>query len=269
MHFYLVALNCVNSDPKTFSKSAIQDPENIRSRFREKYPPEMLYEEGDKEKRKVFGRDVLQPGVVYVWFTKERAELWRDPEILQNALFCSSAVYEYNPLNFLEDGPPKGLHSVNHIVAFGTCMSDGKPVQKCLVATSKNPETEETMLIVAFQGSVTKEDWIDNLTVSQEADNRYIRKFHKGYLRRSKSISSEDILSSSKYYNASKIITCGHSLGGCVSSVVHMNLVQECFDRFERRNMINTWGNMSWQRGPGEVCTGKGAFPSNVSLRSC
>ena len=246
MPFYLVALNDVNSDPKTFSESAIQDPENIRARFKWKYPPEVLYEEGDKGKSKVFGRDVLQPGVIYVWFTKEGAELWRDPEILQNALFCSLAVYEYNPLHFLEEGPRKGFHTVNHIVAFGTCMSDGKPVQKCLVATSKNPETEETMLIVAFQGSVTKEDWIDNLTVSQEADNRYVGKFHKGYLRRSKSISSEDILSGAKYYNASKIITCGHSLGGCVSSVVHMNLVQECFDRFERRNIINiTFGSTS------------------------
>ena len=59
MPFYLVALNSVNSDPKTFSESAIQDPENIRARFKRKYPPEILYEEGDKEKSKVFGRDEL------------------------------------------------------------------------------------------------------------------------------------------------------------------------------------------------------------------
>ena len=226
MPFYLVALNSVNSDPKTFSESAIQDPENIRARFKQKCPPEILYEEGDKEKSKVFGRDVLVPGVIYVWFTKERSEPWRDPEILQNALFCSLAVYEYNPLQYLEEGPPKGFHSVNHIVAFGTCMSDGKPVQKCLLVTSKNLETEETMLIAALQGTVTKEDWIDNLTLIQEADNRYIGKFHKGYLRRSKSINIEDILASAKYYNASKIITCGHSLGGCVSSV-HNGAINE------------------------------------------
>ena len=56
MPFYLVALNSVNSDPKTFSESAIQDPENIRATFEEKYPPEILYEEGDKEK---FGPFVL------------------------------------------------------------------------------------------------------------------------------------------------------------------------------------------------------------------
>ena len=36
MPFYLVALNDVNSDPKTFSESAIQDPENIRARFKQK-----------------------------------------------------------------------------------------------------------------------------------------------------------------------------------------------------------------------------------------
>ena len=239
MPFYLVALNNVNNDPKTFSESAIKDPENIRARFKEKYPPEILYEEGYKEKSKVFGRDILETGVVYVWFTRERAEVWRDPEILQNALFCSIAVYEYNPLYFLEDGPHKGFHTVNHIVAFGTYMSDGKPVQKCLLATSKNPETEETMLVAAFKGSDSKEDWIDNLTVTQEQDNSYVGKFHKGFFRRSKSIRIEDILASSKYYNASRIITCGHSLGGAVSSLVHMNLVQECFGRVERRNIIN------------------------------
>ena len=96
-----------------------------------------------------------------------------------------------------------------------------------------------TTLIVAFKGSDTKEDWLDNLTLAQEADMRYLGKFHKGFLKRGKSISIEDIFASSKHYKASKIITCGHSLGGAVSSVVHMNLLQKGSDTVERRNIIN------------------------------
>ena len=99
MNRYLVALN----DVKTFSESAIKEPETIRERFQEKYPPEVLYEEGDKDKPRVIGCDQLRPMVIYVWFTKDRTEVWRDKEILQNALFCSSAVYDDNPLHNLNE----------------------------------------------------------------------------------------------------------------------------------------------------------------------
>ena len=89
---YFVALDDVDGDIiKQFDELSITDPEKIRQKFREREPPVVLYEEGDWTKGKVVGQDVFKPGpVIYLWLVKKEA--WEEPEILQNALFCSTAV---------------------------------------------------------------------------------------------------------------------------------------------------------------------------------
>ena len=96
------------------------------------------------------GQDLLTPGVVYVWLTKK--EPWEDLEILQNALTCTRAVYEDNPLQYLKEGPYKNFHTVNHVIAVGDYKEEGKLLQRCMLVLSKNPETKEIMLIAAFKG---------------------------------------------------------------------------------------------------------------------
>ena len=194
---------------------------------------------GDKSKKgKIVGQDELEPGVIYVWFTNA-AEGWKDPELLQNAIFSAEAVYKDNPFRYLKEKRNKDFHTIVHIVDFGNYkLSDGNH-QTCLVALSKSPSSEETALVISFKGSTTKEDWLDNLSLSQEQDNRYVGKFHCGFLKRGNSVNVESFLSYAEHYKAAKIITFGHSLGGVVSSVVHKNLMAQSSDLVKKGNILN------------------------------
>ena len=144
-----MALDDVDGDNlRQFDELSIRDPDKIRAKFGEKNPPEVLYEDGDRKRGKIVGRDEFKQGHVYVWLVNKAA--WEEPEILQNALFCSTAVYKENPLAYLKGGTCKNFHTVDHIIAVGDYKSDDKPVQRCMVVLSQNPETKEKMLIVAF-----------------------------------------------------------------------------------------------------------------------
>ena len=63
--------------------------------------------------------------------------------------------------------------------------------------------------------------------------------FHCGFLKRGNSVNVESLMSYAEHYKASKIITCGHSLGGAVSSVVHMNLMAQNSDQVKKENILN------------------------------
>ena len=238
---YFVVLDDINGDIiKQFDELSITDPEKIRQKFREKEPPVILYEEGDRMKGKIVGQDIFKPGpVIYLWSVKKEA--WEEPELLQNALFCSTAVYEKNPFQYLKGtgDKSKNFHTVNHVIAVGEYKSDEGTSQRCLLALAENPETKESMLIAAFKGTQDTEDWLTNLTLSQEADERFRGKFHGGFLKRGNCINIGDILFCAEYYEATKILTCGHSLGGAVSTIVHMNLLDKGSEQVEKKNIIN------------------------------
>ena len=153
---YLVALDDVNAACQWFDELSIKDPDEIRRKFKEKQPPKVLYEEGDRMKARVVGQDEFIPGTVYVWFAEKKA--WEKPDILQNALFCSKAVYEENPLQYLKQC--KIYHTVYHVIAVGDYKLDETPVQRCMLVLSENPETKDKTLIAAFRGSENTEDWL-------------------------------------------------------------------------------------------------------------
>ena len=70
------------------------------------------------------------------------------------------------------------------------------------------------MLIAAFRGTETKNDWQTKMTCNHENDFLSKGKFHSSFVKRANSISIDAILYSVDYYEADKIITYGHSLGG-------------------------------------------------------
>ena len=70
------------------------------------------------------------------------------------------------------------------------------------------------MLIAAFRGTETKDDWQTEMTCDQENDFLSKGKFHSSFVKRANSISIDAILYSAENYEADKIITYGHSLWG-------------------------------------------------------
>ena len=242
---YLVALDEADGQLEQFNGESI-DPEKIRERFRQTTPPEVLHEvndEGHIERAVVVGNDedkvTPKARAIYVWFVHKKP--WEDPEILQNALFCSEAVYERNPFMHLKEGDCKTFHTVMHAIALGDYKSgdSSSQGQRCLMVLTENPESKEKMLVVAFRGSENKEDWLTNLELSQKDDNRFLGMFHGGFLQRANTINLDDIFFCAGYYEATKIITCGHSLGGAVSTIVHMMLLDRVTTQFEKKNIIS------------------------------
>ena len=150
MSDYLIALNTVRNPIESFDENSVRDQEKIRSRFLEKDTSDIvLYKKGDKSKKgKIVGQDDLEPCVIYVWFTNA-AEGWKDPELLQNAIFSAEAVYKDNPFRYLKEKRNKDFHTIVHIVDFGNYkLSDGNH-QTCLVALSKIHRQTKPLLSLA------------------------------------------------------------------------------------------------------------------------
>ena len=88
--WYFIALDSPDARTETFRNiDDVKNGEVIRERFREREKPKFLYKDGNEWEKVPVGND-LEPGILYVWFTKKA--IWEDEETLQNAVICSQAV---------------------------------------------------------------------------------------------------------------------------------------------------------------------------------
>ena len=109
-------------------------------------------------------------------------------------------------------------HTIFEFVAFGSFKD-----QKCLIVLSG--EEANRTLIVAFRGSQNTQDWKDNFSLGVESDPRFPGRFHSGFLNRMKTIELTDIQKLAYIHKATMVVTCGHSLGGAISSLIHLALM--------------------------------------------
>ena len=122
---------------------------------------------------------------LYIW--KDHQELWKDPEILQNALYCCNATYLTNSFQFLYDSESKRNHSIESVDFCGYFTSeDGSSNTRILVTRdSKN------RMIIAVRGSCTVEDWNSNFNIEYRIQNSIFQSMGKShfiwYFRRSQS----------------------------------------------------------------------------------
>ena len=93
-----------------------------------------------------------------------------DVEQVKNALYCSKAVYNENPVAFLNRVEIKLLHSIDSVI-----VSKFGP-QKILLAIS---ETKKT-LYVAYRGSKTVQAWKTNTNLALQKKSCYPGKCHNG-----------------------------------------------------------------------------------------
>ena len=98
-------------------------------------------------------------------------------------------------------------------------------------------------LIVAFRDTKRLEDVKTDFQFGLETDDRFVGKIHGGFLKRMQSVDINQLFEISIINNVNQILTCGSSLGGAVSSLVHLSLLN-CLHEAENplvlpKNLIN------------------------------
>ena len=175
----------------------------------------------------------LKPGASYKLPEKRRIPNQRTH--VQNACLLSSAVYEDDSdiLDYLRDSSSK--HSIYSVIA----VSKNSP-QKVLLAVGN--VASQKVLYVAYRGSVTKEDWLADIDVQGTQRPNMDGLFHSGFSKRSVTVPVSYILECSDHFECSTIITCGHSLGGAVSTISALDLMMELKDSTTTRAYNITFG---------------------------
>ncbi|XP_063729449.1 uncharacterized protein LOC134857043 [Symsagittifera roscoffensis] len=232
----------LESHPKTvqYEENNTSLKRKIARAFREEIPPESLYEvtEPSDNTVSVVPVSLLSPGRTYLWPYTEK---WHDKLLLQNALFSSNAAYQNEPLKYLQGQENRQFHEITKIIAVNIRL--GKQVASLFLASRGLKNT----LIVAFRGTSSKEDVQSDIEIGFSTDNRLQGQIHGGFLSRAQEVAESlgVILNIAKDNNARQILTCGHSLGGAVSSLVHMFLLFELHNseqndiNISKENVIN------------------------------
>ena len=137
-----------------------------------------------------------------------------------NALYCSMAIYEPDPADFLNRDQVINHHQIDQV-----CISQHWE-QKVMLAVSRDAKS----LYVAIRGTVDKGDWDSNLSVALTKMDHFPGKCHAGYAERAGKVSPSNILQFAKQSGIRIIVTCGHSLGGAVSTLLALQLHQVSAD---------------------------------------
>ena len=135
----------------------------------------------------------------------------------QNAVILSEAVYEEDPLDFLNKTSRN--HSVKTIYGI-TKYSN----QKMMVAEGE--VEKEGVLYVVYRGSKSNDDFMTDIDIKQMAKVKMQGLFHAGFEERSRILSTEYILDCAQRIGCETIVICGHSLGGAVSSIAALDLMR-------------------------------------------
>ena len=232
----------LESQPKTvqYEENNTSIKRKIARAFREEIPPESLYEVAERSDNtvSVVPVSLLSPGRTYLWPYTEK---WHDKLLVQNALFSSNAAYENEPLKYLQGQENRQFHEITKIIAVNIRL--GKQIASLFLASRGLKNT----LIVAFRGTSSKEDVQSDIEIVFSTDNRLQGQIHGGFLSRAQEVAESLglILNIAKDNNARQILTCGHSLGGAISSLVHMFLLFELHNseqndsNISKENVIN------------------------------
>ena len=152
-------------------------------------------------------------------------KIWRDKEVVQNALQLSAAIYKTEPHQYIRNR--KNTMTISEIVAIGD-LNVNDERQSCIFAleSCKNTSSKMTTLYIAMKGSETSKDWKTNLDFEMVENEYFLGKFHRGFFNRSVLADLEDIQNMIVKYSVQRVITCGHSMGGAVSSILHLRLAK-------------------------------------------
>ena len=153
-----------------------------------------------------------------------------------NAALLSQAVYEEDPRTFLNSNMNHTIRNIIGITKFSA--------QKVMVAIGETVEENGTngskVLYLAYRGTASREDFMADIDIKLK--QKRFMKFHSGFEERSNIISTKYILDCAEAYDCCKIVTCGHSMGGAVSTIVALDLM-EAVDENEIQVLNKTFGS--------------------------
>ena len=151
-------------------------------------------------------------------------KIWQDKEVVQNALQLSAAIYKPNPHQYIRNR--QNTMTISEIIAIGDLnIEEEKQIlkQSCIFAL----ETYKiNTLYIAMKGTETSNDWKTNLDFEMVENEFFLGKFHKGFFNRSLLADLDDIENMIIKYSVQRVVTCGHSMGGAVSSILHLRLAK-------------------------------------------
>lgn len=126
------------------------------------------------------------------------------------------AVYEDSPVDFLNRPEVLSSHQIDEV----GCSKYGD--QKVLLGISR----QQKSLYLAYRGTAAITDWDTNIKVAMKKADHLPGKCHHGYAERAKMLSPANIFKFAQQHDLRTIIACGHSLGGAVSSITALKLLQ-------------------------------------------
>ena len=100
------------------------------------------------------------------------------------------------------------------------------------------------LLVSLFKGTDSPDDWMTNLGIGMDQDSRWCGQIHGGFLKKAGYVSISDIAETVMINGIKNVIVTGHSLGGAVSSLVHLKLLKYFEELDEKPTIQNlTFGS--------------------------
>ena len=196
---------------ETIPLSDANNGKKVKDRFGLDHEPAFVLTK--KNKRVNFGS--LKPGISYN--LEDSDKIPGQKVHTQNAVVISNAVYKPDPTAYLTESSPN--HTISTVCAVSKYSAQG-----VMLAVGKVKETNT--LYVAFRGTATWKDAVTDADIHlKEKPSILGGKVHSGFDKRAATVPLEQILHCAREENCQTIITCGHSLGGAVSSLTAIDLM--------------------------------------------
>ena len=153
---------------------------------------------------------------------------WLDEnqKTVQNALIASLASYETDAKDYLDSrlnyhSLKSVVQSVNGDCSFIMAESDDK---KTVYVDEKTVYVDKKTVYVAFRGTNSWEDLITDFHIHRKKTQSPASrgKVHSGFLKRADAF---PLMTVSEFLVGKKVVVCGHSLGGAISSLVFCHLL--------------------------------------------
>ena len=209
-------------------------PKSVKDKFDLDYEPENLLTippEGSKKKPKKVSFKKLQDGQRYKVVEDERNKIPNQKQNSLNAAVLSEAIYEDNPTEYLQK--TRQPHTIGKV-----CGISKHSDQKVMLAVAEVKRTKT--LYVVYRGTTNADDVKADLSIEPAKKKGIEGSFHKGFSSRSEVIPVKYILQCANQNQCTTVVTCGHSLGGAVSSIVAIDLMRdlETSDRLSSSDMM-------------------------------